>query len=162
MGKRKSHLVLNLTLWIVQRMKIHVIDDCGDVEPMLSMVKHEIAFHRDEILALRAVERKKPAVLLLSFTQQRQKTPALIRALLKTSPSTHIVVIGEDVPEDMICECLLAGAHGYQKQSQLNLYFKKMISALEKGEAWVSRKLVAHLLDHLRQQNRQDFLMDMA
>lgn len=143
-------------------MKIHVIDDIGEVATMLLMAEADIAFYQDEVEALHAVDRIKPAVLLLSFSQQRQKTPVYIRALLEISPSTHIVVIGDDVPDDMICECLLAGAHGYQKQSQLNLYFKKMISALEKGEVWVSRKLVAHLLDHLRQQNRQDFLMDMA
>ncbi|MEY4718886.1 MAG: hypothetical protein RL563_1504 [Pseudomonadota bacterium] len=143
-------------------MKIHVIDDSGEVASMLLMAEADIAFYEDEIQALQAMQRIKPSVLLLSFNNQQQKTPAYIRALLEISPSTHIVVIGDDVSEDMICECLLAGACGYQKKSQLNLYFKKMISVVVDGEAWVSRKLVAHLLDNLRRQKQPDLWMTMA
>ena len=143
-------------------MNIYVIDDSGELSSELLMAEAELDFFEDEVEALHAVQRLQPSLLLLRYGQRRQQTPSYIRALLQASPLTHIVVVGDEVSDDMICECLLAGAHGYQNQTQLNRYFKKMIRVVEQGEAWVSRKLVAHLLNSLIRHQRFDMPMAIA
>jgi len=130
-------------------MNIYVIDDSGELSRLLT-AEVGMSFFEDEVQALRAVRECQPQMVLLNYRQWRRNTPDYIRLLLEDSPDSHIIVVGDDVPEDMICQCLLAGANGYQSQTQLNAYFAKMVRVIAQGEAWVSRKLVARLLDVIR------------
>lgn len=143
-------------------MKIHVIDHSGKLSPSLWPAGTEVTLYEDEIQALRAVERFQPSVVLLNYDQQRQQSPQYVQLLLKASPLTHVIIVGNDVPEGMICECLLAGAKGYQHQAQLQQALAKMLSVVQQGEAWVSRKLVARLLDNIRQRQCNDSPLALA
>lgn len=131
-------------------MNIYVIDDSGELSSLLTTEEVGMSFFEDEVQALRAVRDCQPSMVLLNYRQWRRNTPDYIRLLLEASPDSHIIVVGDDVPEDMICQCLLAGADGYQNQTQLNVYFAKMVRVIAQGETWVSRKLVARLLDGIR------------
>jgi hypothetical protein len=45
---------------------------------------------------------------------------------------------------------MLVGAKGFQEQAQLPDYAARLVQALLNGEAWLSRKRVARLIDSIR------------
>jgi DNA-binding NarL/FixJ family response regulator len=131
-------------------MKIHVIDNAGQIPLLLSAVEADVAVYTDEIQALNAAEQQQPELILLNFSMRGRETPEYIGLLLTAGVNTRIVVIGENTSEEHIVSCLLAGAIGYQESQQLHEYIAKMINVVVDGEAWISRKMIAHLLATLR------------
>jgi len=139
-------------------MKIHVIDDVGLISSHLLMTESDVEFYSDEIQALNAAEQRCPDLVLLNYSVRDQHTPEYVALLLNASPGTRVVVVGDGLSDDAIIYCLLAGAKGYQNGLQLKDYLDRLIKAVAAGEAWVSRKLVTHLLDVLRQTQTADAL----
>ncbi len=131
-------------------MKIHVIDNTGLIAPFLLKTEADVAIFGDEIQALNAAEQQQPAVILLNYAQMGNQTPEYVDLLLSVSAYARIVIVGDNLPETVIFRCLLAGAKGYQSSRQLMDYLDKIIRVLVNGEAWVSRKLVARLLEAIR------------
>lgn len=134
-------------------MKIHVIDNAGQIQPLLLMAEADVTFHTDEIQALRAVEARLPGLILLNFAVRYEETSDYIDLLLSLSPTSSVVVVGDDLGDDQVLKCLLVGAKGYQNNQQLATYIAKIVKAIAAGEAWISRRMTARLLDALRQQN---------
>lgn len=134
-------------------MKIHVVDSTGQIPPLLLMSEEDVSFYNDEIQALNAAEAQQPGLILLSFCLRGDETPDYIGLLLNASPGSKIVVIGDEISEDRILNCLLAGGRGYQNSGPLGGYLAKMIQVVAAGEAWVSRRMVGRLLDAISQNN---------
>ncbi|WP_020484870.1 response regulator transcription factor [Methylomonas sp. MK1] len=128
-------------------MKIQVIDNIGQIQPLMLMAEADVAFYSDEIQALNAAEQLQPNIILLNFALRGSKTPDYTNLLLAASPTSNIVIIGDDLHEEQILHCVLAGAKGYQNSLSLAAYINRMIHAVAAGEAWLSRKIVAYLLD---------------
>lgn len=131
-------------------MKIHVIDNAGQIPPLLSAVEADIAVYSDEIQALNAAEQQQPELILLNFAVRGRETPDYIGLLLTAGANTRVVVIGDNTSEEQVFCCVLAGAIGYQERQQLQEYLTKMIKVIAEGEAWISRKMIARLLIELR------------
>lgn len=142
-------------------MKIHVIDDAGLISSHLLMTESDVEFFSDEIQALNAVEQRQPDLVLLNYSVRDQHTPEYVALLLNACAGARVVVVGDGLSDDAIIYCLLAGAKGYQNGPQLKDYLDRLIKAVTAGEAWVSRKLVAHLLDVLRQSQTVDALVSV-
>lgn len=136
---------------LVNRMKIHVIDNSGQITPYLSATAAEIVSFDDEIRALNAVELQQPAIILLNYAQRGSQTPEYVGLLLEASKNSRIIVVGDNISDAAIYGCLMAGAKGYQNCRQLREYIGKMVRVVTEGEAWVSRRLIAGLLDAIRQ-----------
>lgn len=132
-------------------MKIQVIDNIGQIQPLLLMAEADVAFYSDEIQALNAAEQHRPGLILLNFALRGSETADYTNLLLSASPASNIVIIGDDLHEEQIVNCVLAGAKGYQNSRSLAAYINKMIHAVAAGEAWLSRKIVAYLLDAIHQ-----------
>jgi len=132
-------------------MKIQVIDNIGQIQPLLLMAEADVAFFSDEIQALNAAEQLQPGLILLNFALRGSETADYTNLLLAASPASNIIIIGDDLHEDQIVNCVLAGAKGYQNSRSLAAYIDKMIRVVAAGEAWLSRKLVAYLLDAIHQ-----------
>ncbi len=128
-------------------MKIHVIDNAGQIEPLLLMAEAEVAFYIDEIRALNAADQDKPGLILLNYALRGADTAEYTGLLLNASPASNIIIIGDDLPSGIVVNCVMAGAKGYQNSASLAVYINRMIRAVAAGEAWLSRKLVASLLD---------------
>lgn len=128
-------------------MKIHVIDNAGQIEPLLLMAEAEVAFYTDEIRALNAAEQDKPGLILLNYALRGADTAEYTALLLNATPASNIVIIGNDLATEQVVGCVLAGAKGYQNSDSLAVYINRMIRAVAAGEAWLGRKLVASLLD---------------
>ena len=132
-------------------MKILVIDNGRQISPLLLIAEPDVEFYTDEILALNAVERHKPELILLSHSVRGGGTAEYIDLLLEACSTSSLVVIGDDLGDEAVLECLAAGAKGYLNNRDLELYLGKMIHAIKLGEAWISRRMTAYLLDFIRQ-----------
>ena len=136
-------------------MKVIVIDNTEQLAARLSGAHAEVFAFEDEIQALNAVEGQQPEMIFLNHDMYGDQTPEYIRLLLSVSDTSKLVVIGENVGEDDILLCLLVGAQGYQDVKQLPGCINKLMRVVLDGEAWVSRKMVARVLDALRQRNSE-------
>ncbi|WKJ89657.1 hypothetical protein QZJ86_16780 [Methylomonas montana] len=132
-------------------MKIQVIDNVGQIQPHLLMAEADVDFYSDEIQALNAAERYQPGLILLSFAMRGSETADYTNLLLRASPLSNIVIIGDDLREEQILDCVMAGAKGYQNSQSLAAYINRMIRAVAAGEAWLSRKIVTYVLDAIHQ-----------
>lgn len=132
-------------------MKIQVIDNSGLITTCLTDINTDLVCSEDEIQALNTAEQFQPSLVLLNFAVRGEKTPEYIRLLLNAAPSTSVVVIAEQLAEESVLECLISGAKGFQLLELLPQYHARLVQAINNREAWVSRIMVAKLLDRLRQ-----------
>jgi len=137
-----------------QRMiNVLVIDNTDSIKPDLSDDGLNITLCKDEVQALNAVEKKQPSVVLLNYSVRKEQTAEYIKLIRSVNTDSKVVVIAKDLTEQQIVECLIAGAKGYQQQKQLDEYMDKLIRVIDAGEAWITRRMVAILLDKLLENN---------
>ena len=132
-------------------MKILVIEPVERMAAIVRAINAEVTCVADEIRALKFAQQQ-PGLILLDYALRGEQTPEYIRFLLDAAGSAKLAVTGSDLDEDQIISCMLAGANGYQDARQLPDYIGRLVPAVINGEAWLSRKLVARLLDVIRQQ----------
>ncbi len=133
-------------------MKIFVIDNAGDISANMFTNTASVVFFSDEVLALNAVEEQQVQLILLNYAMQNELTVDYIRSLVTAAPAASLVVVGHGNSEQDVFRCLLAGAKGYQEIQTLAVYMDRLISAIDRSEAWVSRRMVTKLLDAIRLQ----------
>jgi len=132
-------------------MDILVIDREDQIKPDLSAVQENVQYVNDEVKALNEVEKYLSVVVLLHINMMKEQTAEYIDVLLKANSKSAIVVISDELSDEEILKCLLAGANGYQQQDQLKEYASRLVNAMNDGEAWITRRMTAILLDSLRQ-----------
>lgn len=135
-------------------MKIHVIDNIGRIPPRSLVGEGDVRFFSDEVLALNAVAIDAPELVLLNFAVLGSRTASYIDLLLSSSPGSSVVVIGDELPDEVVLGCFLVGAKGYQNERQLTHYISKIVKVIAAGEAWISRRMTARLLEVVRQQKQ--------
>ena len=96
------------------------------------------------------VERGGFAVVLLHYAVRGWDSAELVDQLKKSNPAVEIVLLGNDLDEELIIDCVMAGANGYQQIANLAAYAEKMVRVIGAGEAWISRKMVARLIQSWR------------
>jgi len=127
-----------------------IIDKTNHITSNLLVVQAEVQSFNDEIKALNAVENKSAPVVFLNYDFLQEQTVEYIKLLVKASSNSKIVVVAEELSEKETLNCLLAGAKGYQQLNQLKDYSNKLVTVMDKGEAWITRRMTATLLDALR------------
>jgi len=135
-------------------INVHVIV-IGITEQLSQVFDKEevsICFFDDDVQALNAAKKKQPSVILLNFSIRQAETYDYINLLLKASADSKVIVVANKLSDDEILACLVAGAKGYQGLSQLNHYVVKMVKVVDAGEVWITRRMVAKLLDVLVEQ----------
>ena len=105
--------------------------------------------HNDQIRALNAAELLKPDIIMLNYTVPANNTVEFISLLCRVSEHSKIVLIAQDLADDEIIDCLLAGAKGYLQINEMKNFINKLIPAIHAGEAWITRRMVAKLIDRL-------------
>jgi len=131
-------------------MKILVVDNADQIAACLVAVDAEIACHIDEIQALNVAEQFQPDLILLNYAVQGTKSAEYVRLLLDAAPQANVVVLAEIIAEEVLIRCVLSGAKGFQELKQFPQYCDRLVRAISEGEAWLSRKLVAKLIDSVR------------
>jgi DNA-binding NarL/FixJ family response regulator len=99
--------------------------------------------------ALNMVTESEPLVLLLDYSFMQIETVSYIKALRAKCSHCKIIVIGDALSDKEVLNCLIAGAIGYQNLDRLREYASKLIEAINAGEAWITRRLTAKLLEKL-------------
>ena len=83
----------------------------------------------------------------------------LLFVLRYECPDTQaILIINEAVEENYLLETLACGARGFITDNLDSLNFSKVIDAINRGEAWVSRKLVGKIMHQIVSASRNDFI----
>ena len=131
-------------------ISVLIIDNAEQIKPIVSDSIVDISLYIDEIQALNAIENKQPSVVLLNYAVREEETADYIKLILKVSIDCKIVVIANELSQENILNCLIAGAKGYQEINQLSIYADKLIKVIDAGEAWITRRMVAILLEILR------------
>jgi DNA-binding NarL/FixJ family response regulator len=96
------------------------------------------------------IKRLKPMVLLVNLDMCADEDYALLLSLRCECPETIVVLLADDsVQEGKIMQALKIGARGYLKSKTAQSHLSKAIQVVSRGEAWVSRKMVGNIMEHV-------------
>lgn len=91
----------------------------------------------------------KPVILLLDLSIANIQSQASLTDLQRISPSTRIILLTATPTETEGTSMLEAGAKGYCGMDMDPLLLVKAVKMVQRGEVWVGRKVISHLLDTL-------------
>lgn len=97
--------------------------------------------------AISAVYRLKPDILILDINLPEIEGLEVLRVLRWSSPSTKVIILSSRAEDTAILETLELGASGYIVQNGTDM--GKLSRAVQRGEVWASRRIVARLFDRL-------------
>lgn len=96
------------------------------------------------------IKRLKPLVLLVNLNLCADEDYALLLSLRCECPDALMILLADDsVHENQILQALEIGARGYLKNETVQLHLSKAIQAVGRGEAWVPRKMMGNIMDHM-------------
>jgi len=104
---------------------------------------------RSGLEAIAAGARLKTRILLFHLDLFKGKKINLLWALRQKSPRTKVILLTCRVPEKPILEALSHGARGYIQEKNFSTFLPKAVRRVDAGEAWVSRKMVAKIINRL-------------
>ena len=110
---------------------------------------HVVGEARNGLEVLTGVAKLKPHILLLNFNLLKRKRIPFLQTLRLSSPKTKVILLTRRARETAILEALSYGVRGYLRESLLTTFLPKMVHVVNNGEAWVPRKMVSKILDHL-------------
>jgi DNA-binding NarL/FixJ family response regulator len=103
------------------------------------------AHHGREVIS--AVYRLNPDILILGISLPEVEGLEVLRVLKWSSPNTKVIILSSHADETTILETLELGASGYIVQNGTDM--GKLSRAVQRGEVWASRRVVARLFDRL-------------
>lgn len=103
----------------------------------------------DPMDVLDAVKQLKPQVLVLHSEVTEERLDMFIGLLQDKSPGTRILLLINELDDEQILSALAGGARGYIVEPDIPLFLTKAIHAINLGEAWVPRRMVGNILDHV-------------
>jgi DNA-binding NarL/FixJ family response regulator len=91
-----------------------------------------------------------PRVLLVHSSLCPDENYSILRLLNRDCPSTYVVLVGDELAnEELIIKALESGARGYVSHETVNQNLAKLASAIDRGEAWVSRKILGKIVNRI-------------
>jgi len=127
------------------------LDNSVSIHPLLNndpyiWLMNELS---DPIDTLDAVKQLKPQVLVLHSGLTREPLDQFIELLLDKSPGTRVLLLVDQLEDERILKALSGGARGYIVEDDIPIFLNKAVHAINLGEAWVPRRMVGHILDHV-------------
>ncbi len=108
----------------------------------------------DAVKALTILSDCAGGIVFLNYELLQQQSPVFIRGLSRYNQNLQIIVVADSICDVEIIECVMAGAKGYEEIVSLPNTIDKIIDVIENGEAWLSRRLVARMIEYIVDQNR--------
>lgn len=99
--------------------------------------------------AIAATAELKPRILLFDFNLLQQDAALLLSSVRRNSPSTRVILLTDCLSEAEILETLLHGAAGYIDTNNIAAFLLKAIRAVDEGEAWLPRRMLAEIVNRL-------------
>ena len=93
---------------------------------------------------------RQPALVLLDLSLPPLDGVGVVPALQRLSARTKIVLLTSAPNDREGISALRAGARGYCEMETPPFLLKKAVEMVRKGEIWVSRRLIHHLLEELK------------
>ena len=104
---------------------------------------------RNGLEAIAAAARIKPRIILFHLNLLTGGKISLLRALRQKSPRTRAILLTARPSEMAILKALSHGGRGYLKENALGTFLPKAVRLVDAGEAWVPRKMVTKIVNHL-------------
>lgn len=99
------------------------------------------------------IKRLKPLVLLVNLNRCIDEDYALLLSLRRECPDTLVVLLADDsVRESQMIQALEIGVRGYLKYESVQIHLPTAIRVVGRGEAWVPRKMLGNIMDHMLNQ----------
>lgn len=98
-----------------------------------------------------AAARRRPRILFLDLNLSRSNGVSLLPVFRQKSPQTRAILLVGRVSEAHLLDALSHGARGYLENKALHTFLVKAVRTVDAGEAWVPRKMVAKIMEHLVQ-----------
>ncbi len=100
--------------------------------------------------AIARIRRLKPQILLMNTSRAMHECCNLLLALRDQCPRIRtLLVIDEAIKEDDLVLALACGARGFITADLDPVDFTKAVSAIDRGEAWVPRRMTATLMHRI-------------
>lgn len=97
------------------------------------------------------IRRLNPRVLLANMKQCTDADCEMLVTLRRECPETLVVLLADESlqQEDRVVQALARGARGYLNLDSDSPQISKIIQAIDRGEAWVPRKMLGKLMDQI-------------
>lgn len=142
----------------MKKISVQVIDNIECITPFIDAKAADVSAFEDETSAFVSVSEEQPDVIFLEHNIRGNETVEYIALLNRASPGSKIVLIANQITEEEVMSCFLAGARGYLPAKEIEKFINKCIRVVNCGEAWITRKMVGQFLemlrDHVRLQNK--------
>jgi DNA-binding NarL/FixJ family response regulator len=100
----------------------------------------------DDVVA--KVGQLKPRILFIHLDQSPGGDFALLEALHRQCPETRVLLLTDkSAQEEEIIQALANGARGCLSHETDPLYFSKAVRVVDRGEVWVTRKMLGKIMD---------------
>jgi len=111
----------------------------------------EVSSHtQNDIKALRYAIEQKPDVIILQYDNKCRDTLQFINAVFLETSTCKIILVGDALAEAVVLKCIMAGCCGYLEFDVLEQFLIKAVNSVYNGEAWISRKMVAQIIEKFR------------
>lgn len=100
--------------------------------------------------AIARIKRLNPMVLLVNANKSIDEYRDLLLALREECPTVHaILIINEIAEESYLLEMLASGARGFIPNNSDSFNLSKIVKAIDRGEAWISRKMIGKIMQEI-------------
>ncbi len=134
---------------------VQIIDNADLINPAFLDVETNYSHYTDEVFALNSAGQQLPPIILINYSVRKEGTPDYIKLLLGLSPNSKVIVIADELSDEKIMNCLVAGARGYQNAKQLDSYVNLLVHVVSSGEIWITRRLLIIVLETLFQKHEK-------
>jgi len=99
-----------------------------------------------------------PRVLLVSLKQCTDADYAMLDSLRRECPEMGVILLTDEAlpHDDLIMQALAKGARGYLNLEAGSVHISKAVHVIERGEAWVPRKMLKKVMDQILIGYQQD------
>ena len=140
------------------RIRLLIVDDHDIVrEGLTSILSEEPEFEvvgeaADGYAALKAVDRLKPAVVLLDMRMPGFDGIEVCREITAKYPDVRVIILTAFLDSDTINRCIQAGAKGYVIKDVERTDLKRSIRDVAHGEAVLDRKVHTAVVERLKRE----------
>ena len=148
-------------------MRVVIADDSSlfrdGIASLLETAGHEMVEQtRDGVGAVEAVLRLRPDLVLMDAALPEMDGVTATAKIKAEAPDTKVVILTGVDDDETLYAAIRAGADGYLSKDLKATEFFEMLSGLSRGDAAITRRTAARLMDGFqkvsRMKNRQDRL----
>ena len=100
---------------------------------------------------LTTTARLKPRILFISLKHCAEADGEILLSMNRECPETLVVLLADESARqgEQIMLALAKGARGYLDFELDPILVSKAVLVIDRGEAWVPRKMLGHIMDHV-------------